>query len=150
MRNNNQNGKSMLERIKGNTKIAGGFLAGLMLGILLGVIWGANESPKGSQAGSKQARQDELVAVRHTFSGHSQQKTRRFVLEAGRHTFEGRYRGSNNFIVWLLNWENGAKVELLTNIAGADSVSKAFGVEKKGRYILNVDAGKGEWEIAIE
>jgi hypothetical protein len=140
MRNNNQNGKSMLERIKGNTKIAGGFLAGLMLGILLGVIWGANESPKGSQAGSKQARQDELVAVRHTFSGHSQQKTRRFVLEAGRHTF----------IVWLLNWENGAKVELLTNIAGADSVSKAFGVEKKGRYILNVDAGKGEWEIAIE
>ena len=135
-----------LEQIKGYAKILGIFLGGLVVGLLLGLVLGADSAPPVP----KQAIQDQLPAVRHTFSGRSQQKTRRFVLEAGLHTFEATYRGSNNFIVWLLNWENGAKVELLTNISGADSVSKAFGVENKGRYILNVEAGKGEWKITIE
>lgn len=81
-------------------------------------------------------------------SGTGQKATQKFKLEQGLSEFSMKYRGSSNFIVWLVDGETGQNVELLANEIGSFDGSKAVGITADGDYILNVQAD-GPWTVII-
>lgn len=81
-------------------------------------------------------------------SGTGQKATQKFQLEQGLAEFSTNYRGSDNFIVYLMDGETGQNIDLIANEIGSSNGSKAVGITSDGDYILNVQAN-GPWTITI-
>lgn len=81
-------------------------------------------------------------------SGTGQKATQKFQLEQGLSVFSTTYRGSDNFIVWLMDGETGQNIDLIANEIGSSNGSKAVGITSAGDYILNVQAN-GPWTVTI-
>lgn len=81
-------------------------------------------------------------------SGTGQKATQKFQLEQGLSVFSTTYRGSDNFIVWLMDGETGQNIDLVANEIGSSNGSKAVGITSDGDYILNVQAN-GPWTVTI-
>ncbi len=80
--------------------------------------------------------------------GQGQQASSFFNLRSGLAIFRMTHAGEHNFAIWLLD-DHGKKIDLLVNELGSFAGSKAIGIEKAGRYLLNVQAD-GKWTVSIE
>lgn len=79
--------------------------------------------------------------------GVGQTATQQFALKAGLATFSLQHNGNRNFIVWLLN-DKGERQDLLVNVIGPFSGSKAIQVRADGSYLLDV-AADGRWVVSV-
>lgn len=81
-------------------------------------------------------------------SGTGQKATQKFRLDQGLSEFSTTYRGSDNFIVYLMDGETGQNIDLIANEIGSSNSSKSVGITADGDYILNVEAN-GPWTVTI-
>ena len=81
------------------------------------------------------------------FVGIGVSVTDMFNIYGGLVKFEMQHDGSYNFIVWLLDYNTGDKIELLANEIGEFSGTVATGLDP-GKYILSINAD-GNWHIIV-
>jgi hypothetical protein len=79
--------------------------------------------------------------------GSGQQASQTFHLEKGLSLFSIKHQGSASFAIWLLD-SSGKKVDLLVDVIGNFSGSKAEGITAAGDYQLDIDAD-GDWTVEI-
>ncbi len=82
-----------------------------------------------------------------SFSGAGQEATDLFSLDAGLTVFQMEHQGPGDFTVRLLD-EQGGLVEELARATGPFRGSKAVGVPRSGRYLLDVNA-TGRWSMHL-
>jgi hypothetical protein len=80
-----------------------------------------------------------------TFSGEGQQASSPQLLEKALYVFKLQHVGERNFGVWLMDG-SGKRIELLVNVTGSFSGSKAVRIPAKGYYLVDVSAD-GPWSI---
>lgn len=76
---------------------------------------------------------------------YTDSKSQIIDLIEGPATFEIKYEGSGNFTAKLLN-SNGEIAEILADVNGPYSGTKAVTVPRTGSYILDVKC-KGSWSV---
>jgi len=79
--------------------------------------------------------------------GSGRQSSQQFRLEQGLSLFSMVHQGSSDFTIWLID-SSGKKVDLLVNVPGEFSGSKAEGITAAGDYFLNISAD-GAWSVDI-
>lgn len=85
------------------------------------------------------------------FSGRDAQTTRQFTLVPGLRTIAATRDPDSYIAVRLLHAESGKLEGIPINEGrGAATVSQAFRIKERGRYVLNVHNVTGAWSIVIE
>lgn len=84
---------------------------------------------------------------RRSFSGRGPTATERFSLSEGLSVISLKHKGTRNFSAKLLN-RDGDLSELLANLIGSCSISRAIGIKHDGDHMLSIDAD-GPWNIVI-
>jgi hypothetical protein len=79
--------------------------------------------------------------------GSGGQASQQFHLEKGLSLFSIKHQGSSNFIVWLVD-SSGRKVDLLVDVIGEFSGSKAEGITTADDYSLDITADDA-WTVDI-
>jgi hypothetical protein len=79
--------------------------------------------------------------------GSWQQSSQMFHLEKGLSIFSMQHQGSSNFTIWLVD-RSGKKVDLLVNVVGEFSGSKAEEITTASEYHLNITSD-GQWAVDI-
>jgi hypothetical protein len=79
--------------------------------------------------------------------GSWQQSSQMFHLEQGLSIFSMQHQGSSNFTIWLVD-RNGKKVDLLVDVVGEFSGSKALGITNASEYHLAITSD-GQWAVDI-
>jgi hypothetical protein len=82
------------------------------------------------------------------FRGEGHEVTKLFPLDPGLYVFHLAHNGERNFAVWLFS-ESGSRIALLANEIGAFDGSKAVHVERRGNYLLDINADGG-WAVTVE
>jgi predicted aspartyl protease len=98
--------------------------------------------------GTVKEKVEEMKTEPLELKGVGQQATRLFKLEKGLRRFTITHQGSRHFHVGLLD-DMGNKIELLVNVTGSFSGSKAVKINKTGNYLMDIGAD-GEWTVLIE
>jgi hypothetical protein len=99
-----------------------------------------------SEVEAKKKKKKNIAPIQ--LSGSGQTATQGFTLEKGISIFEITHTGGDsNFSVVLMNG-NGEWVDLLVNEIGEYSGKKAVGINKKGTYLLDIEAD-GNWTVNI-
>ena len=112
--------------------------------VLASVVLSESEPPKAH----RDMTEEEAVDLTETIRGRGKQVSKLFTLQKGLAIFRMTHSGNRNFIIWLLD-DNGKNVELLVNEQGSFDGSKAVGIDKTGKYILDIK-GDGNWTITVE
>lgn len=88
-----------------------------------------------------------------TLNGVGNQATQFFNLSPGLHTFTLTNSGSGNFIVYLED-KNGNQIDLIENVIGDFSGSKAEHIDESGPYFLDIQSSdansSGTWAVTIK
>lgn len=99
-----------------------------------------------SKVEAKKKKKKNIAPIQ--LSGSGQTATQGFTLEKGISIFEITHTGGeSNFSVVLMK-SNGEWVDLLVNEIGNYSGKKAVGIDKKGTYLLDIEAD-GNWTVNI-
>jgi len=83
-----------------------------------------------------------------SFSGRGPQATALFDLPQGLMVFEVEHRGNQGLFSVRLMAEEGAVVEQLASAEGRFGGSRAIGIPRPGRYLLDV-AATGDWTVRV-
>ena len=81
------------------------------------------------------------------FSGHGNEATQLFQLEAGLLRCDYTHQGDSNFIVTLLD-SSGETIAFLANEIGTAEVSSAHSVRDPGDYLMDIMAD-GDWMMVL-
>jgi len=87
-------------------------------------------------------------AAAQSFSGRGPQATRLFDLPQALLVFEVEHRGNQGAFSVRLMAEDGGVVEQLASGEGRFGGSRAIGIARPGRYLLDVTA-TGEWAVRV-
>ena len=85
---------------------------------------------------------------RFRLEGRGQQATDLFQLREGLARFRMEHAGRNNFAIWLFD-SNGVRLDLMVNVIGPFTGSRAVNIPRTGDYLLDIDAD-GDWRVTVE
>ena len=133
-------------------------IGGVALGVSVMLFWLLEQDSQPAQqrqvqqsTSIQQATATPSVASllpRFTLEGGGQQATDFFRLREGLARFRMEHNGRSNFAIWLFD-SSGARRELLVNVIGPFTGSRAVNIPRTGDYLLDIDAD-GNWRVIVE
>lgn len=132
-------------------------IVSLLAGVVIGDANTKNNEPADkSNNSTQQTKSEPTVGTPKpikpiSLSGTGQAATEKFELLSGLGSAKLTSTGTGHFSVWLMDASSGENVELLANDSGQPfNGSKAFRIESKGQYLLDVSADNdATWTVEI-
>lgn len=127
-------------------------IAGLVVGLVIGTFFSTHPiepdiSDKPTIVGDAQSAVAEDDFKMQKFSGKGTSATNRIELPQGVYVVKSLARGDSNFIVKLVNKDDGDYEPIVNEIGNYDGSSTVI-IDSAGVYILDVVAD-GEWTIEV-